>query len=127
MLKVMDQSTHEDHLSQPLQTNNKQNKIAVTFLPDYTGSFVVNDKKNKYFSTTTIDADDFSLFIISLGASELESLDEEIIRIIIGEGCFSEINCPFLIKPIFLTLGSFIKKSPGLGIQFNFFLDDSLR
>ena len=32
MLIVMDKSTHEEHLSQPLQTNNKQFKIAVTFL-----------------------------------------------------------------------------------------------
>ena len=32
MLSVMDKSTHEEHLSQPLQTNNKQFKIAVTFL-----------------------------------------------------------------------------------------------
>ena len=32
MLIVMDKSTHEEHLTQPLQTNNKQFKIAVTFL-----------------------------------------------------------------------------------------------
>ena len=32
MLDVMDKSTHEEHLSQPLQTNNKQFKLAVTFL-----------------------------------------------------------------------------------------------
>ena len=32
MLIIMDKSTHEEHLSQPLQTNNKQIKIAVTFL-----------------------------------------------------------------------------------------------
>ena len=31
MLKVMDKSAHEEHLSQPLQSNNKQLKIAVTF------------------------------------------------------------------------------------------------
>ena len=30
MLIVMDKS-HEEHLSQPLQTNNKQFKLAVTF------------------------------------------------------------------------------------------------
>ena len=30
MLTVMDQSTHEEHLSQPLQTNKKQFKEAVT-------------------------------------------------------------------------------------------------
>ena len=32
MLIVRDKSTHEEHLFQPLQTNNKQFKIAVTFL-----------------------------------------------------------------------------------------------
>ena len=32
MLIVMDKSTHEEHLSQPLQTSNKQFKIAVTFV-----------------------------------------------------------------------------------------------
>ena len=32
MLIVTDKSTPEKHLSQPLQTNNKQFKIAVTFL-----------------------------------------------------------------------------------------------
>ena len=31
MLISMDKSTYEEHLSQPLQTNNKQFKIAVTF------------------------------------------------------------------------------------------------
>ena len=32
MLIVMDKSTYEEHLFQLLQTNNKQYKIAVTFL-----------------------------------------------------------------------------------------------
>ena len=32
MLIVMDKSTHEEHFYQPLQKNNKQFKIAVTFL-----------------------------------------------------------------------------------------------
>ena len=32
MLIVMDKSTHEEHLFQPLQLKNKQFKIAVTFL-----------------------------------------------------------------------------------------------
>ena len=31
-LIVMDKSAHEEHLSQPLQTNKKQFKIGVTFL-----------------------------------------------------------------------------------------------
>ena len=31
MLIVMDKVTHGEHLSQPLQTNNKQFKVVVTF------------------------------------------------------------------------------------------------
>ena len=37
MLIIMDKSNHEEHLFQPLQTNNKQFKIAVTFLSAYNG------------------------------------------------------------------------------------------
>ena len=32
IIVVMDRSTHEEHLSQPLQTNNIQIKNAITFL-----------------------------------------------------------------------------------------------
>ena len=39
MLIVMDKSIHEEHLSQPLPTNNKQLKIAVSFLTVYNGIF----------------------------------------------------------------------------------------
>ena len=42
----MDKYTHEESLSQPLQTNNKQYKVAVTFLTDYNGIFKdINKKK----------------------------------------------------------------------------------
>ena len=41
ILIVMDKSIHEEHLSQALQTNNKQFKIAVTFLTGYNGIFNV--------------------------------------------------------------------------------------
>ena len=44
MLIVMDKSTHEEHLSQPLQTNNKQFKIAVMFLTGYNGIFMLQTK-----------------------------------------------------------------------------------
>ena len=37
MLIVMDKSTHEERLSQPLQTNNKQFKIEMTFLTGCNG------------------------------------------------------------------------------------------
>ena len=37
MLIATDESTHEEHLSQPLQTKNKQFNTAVTFLTGYYG------------------------------------------------------------------------------------------
>ena len=45
MFIVMDKSTHGEHLSQPLQTTNKQFKIAVLFLTGYNGMFNITDKK----------------------------------------------------------------------------------
>ena len=39
ILMGMDKSTHEEHLLQPLQANNKQFKIAVLFLTGYNGIF----------------------------------------------------------------------------------------
>ena len=46
MLLVMNKSTHDEHLSEPIQTNNRQFKIAVTFLTGYNGNFNVTDKNN---------------------------------------------------------------------------------
>ena len=112
MLIVMDKSTHEEHLSQPLQTNNKQFKIAVTFLTGYNGIFNVTDKNNKfYFAKSITDEGDFIRISIPPGAYELESLDKEIKRIIIDQGYYTEINYPFKIKPNFSTLGSIIEIS----------------
>ena len=69
MLIVMDKSTHEEHLSQPLQTNNKQFKIAVTFLTGYNGIFNVTNANNKvYFTKSISDEDDFVQITISPGA-----------------------------------------------------------
>ena len=50
MLIVLDKKSHEEHLSQPLQTNNKQYKIAVTFLTGYSCIFNVTNSNNKLFS-----------------------------------------------------------------------------
>ena len=49
MLIVMDKSTHEEHLSQPLQTNKQQFKIAATFLSGYNGIFKITNSNNKYY------------------------------------------------------------------------------
>ena len=48
MLVVRDKSTHEEHLSQPSQTNNKQFKIAVAFLNGFNGIFNVANSNNRF-------------------------------------------------------------------------------
>ena len=48
LLIVMDKTTHEDHLSQPLQTRIEHFKIAVTFLTIYNGIFNVTGKKEQF-------------------------------------------------------------------------------
>ena len=125
MLIVMDKSAHEEYLSQPLQTNNKQFKIAVTFLTGYNGIFNVTDKNNKFYFKKAIKDEDFIQIRISEGAYEIESLDNEIKRIIIEKGYYTETNYPFRITPNFSTLGSIIEiLTPGPQISFVF--DDSI-
>ena len=86
ILMVMDKRTHEEHVSQPLQTNNKQFKIAVTFLIGFNGIFNVTNKNNNFYFTNTIsDNDGFAQVTIPPGAYEIESLNNEIKRIIIDE------------------------------------------
>ena len=54
----MYKSTDEEHLSQSLQTDNKQFKIAVTFQSKYYGIFNVTDKNNKSYLIKSIAAED---------------------------------------------------------------------
>ena len=127
ILIVMDKSTHEEHLSQPLQTNNKQFKIAVTFLTGYNGFFNVRTENNKFlFLKSITDEDGHIQIIIPPGAYELESLNNETKRNIIDEGHYTEANYPFTTKPNFSTLGSIIEISPQ-GPIITFMFDDSIR
>ena len=117
----------EEHLSQPLQTNNKQFKIAVTFQSGYNGIFKVTNSNNKfYFKNTISDEDGFVQITIPPGAYETESLNEEFKRIIVDEEQYTEDNYPFKIKPNFSTLGSIIEKSPQ-GPLISFMFDDSIK
>ena len=89
----MDKSTHEEHLSQTLQTNIKQFKIAVTFLSGYNGIFNATNSNNKfYFKKTNTDEDGFVQITLPAGACEIESLNDEIKRITIDEGHYTEAN-----------------------------------
>ena len=49
ILIVMDKSTQEEHLSVPVQTNNKESKLAVTFLTGYNGILSVANSKSIFF------------------------------------------------------------------------------
>ena len=126
MLIIMDKSVHEEHLSQSLQTNNKQFKIAVTFLTGYNGIFNVTNANNKFYFTKSITDDDHIMITIPPGAYEIESLNNEIKRIIIDQEYYNENNYPFNIKPNFSTLGSIIEISTQ-GPIITFVPDDRIR
>ena len=112
ILIIMDKSIHEEHLSQPLQTNNKQFKLAVTFLNTNIGIFNVSDSNKKFYFTKSITDDNHHIMItIPPGSYEIEALNDEIRRVIINDGHFNEENYPFFIKPNFSTFGSIIEIS----------------
>ena len=75
MLVVIDKSTHEVHLSQPLQTNIKQFKIAVTFLTACKSIFNVTNSNKKLYFLKSITDDHHIKVIIPPGAYEIESLN----------------------------------------------------
>ena len=77
MLIVLDKSTHEEHLAQPLQINNRQFKIAFTFLTTYNCFFNVTNKSNKLYFKKQLIEEDFVQITIQPGAYEIESLNEE--------------------------------------------------
>ena len=112
MLIIMDKSTHEEHLFQPLQTNNKQFKIAITFLSAYNGLFNVTNSNKYFYFFKSITDDSHIQITIRPGVYEIEALNDEIRRIIIDEEHYTEANYPFTIKPDFNTLGSIIEISP---------------
>ena len=111
LLNIMDKSTHEEHLLQTLQTNNKQFKVGVTFLTGYNGIFNVTISNNKFYFIKSITDDDYIKRTIPPGAYEIESLNNEIKRIIIDNEHYTETNYLFNIKPNFSTLGSNIEIS----------------
>ena len=78
MLIVVDKSIDEDCLSQPLQTNNKRFKIAITFLTGYNGIFNVSNSNGNFYFTKSINADGFGVISIPPGAYELQSLNDEL-------------------------------------------------
>ena len=112
MLKVMDKSTHEEHLFQPLQTNNKQFKIAVFLLSAYNGIFNVSNRDKKFYFRKELIDEDFIQIRILEGAYEIESLNDEIKRITIDKEHYTEANYQFSITPNFSLFGSIVEIRP---------------
>ena len=107
------------------KTNNKQFKIAITFLTGYNGIFKVTNSNNKFYFLKSITDDDHIIITIPPGAYEIESLNNEIKRNIIDQEHYTETNYPFNIKPNFSTLGSIIEIS-AQGPVITFLPDDSI-
>ena len=112
MLIVIDKSTHEEDLSQPLRTINKQFETAVTFLTGYNGIFNVTNSNNKFHFKKSITENSFIQIVLPNGAYEIESLNNEIKRFIFDKGHCTEVDYPFTIKPNFSTLGSIVQILP---------------
>ena len=68
MLINMDKSTQGKVLSQPVQSKNKQFKVAFTFLTGYNGNFVFTIKNKNFNLISFYDGDDFKKTKIPLGA-----------------------------------------------------------
>ena len=125
MLIVLDKSTHEEHLFQPLQTNNKQFKIAVTFLSAYNGIFNVTTRNNNFYFKKQLFDENFIQIRIAEGAYELKNLNKEIKRNIIDKEHYTEANYPLSIKQNFSTLGAIVEIKPQ-GAIIGFVFDDSI-
>ena len=108
----MHKSIHEEHLFQPLHTNEKQFKVRVTFLSGYNGTFNVTNSSKKFcFAKSITNKDGCIQITIPPGAYKIESLIKEIERNFFEEGRFTEVYYPFTIKPKVLNLGSVIENS----------------
>ena len=58
----------------------------------------------------------------------MENLNDEVKRVFVKEGFFTEEKYPLVIKPNFCTLESFIEITPhSYGSQINFVHDDRIR
>ena len=125
ILIVMDKSTHEKHLSQLLQTNNKQFKTAATFSSVHNVIFNVTNSNDNFFPRKFTNQYEFVQINIPPDAYEIESLHDEIKRIFIDQEHYTELNYPFHIKPNFSTLGSIIEISPQ-GPIISFVFNDSI-
>ena len=73
LLTVMNETTHEEHLFQPLQMINKQFKIADNFLAAYNGIFNVTSSNNKFHFLKSFTDDNHIQITVRPGVYEIEA------------------------------------------------------
>ena len=66
MLVVLAKFTHEEHPSQPLQTNAKH--IIIPFSTGYNGIFIVSNKNVNFLAKSDVDEEGFNQISIPPGA-----------------------------------------------------------
>ena len=86
-------------MSQPLLTKNKQIEVAITFSTGYNRIFIVSNKNNiLYFTTSITDKNCFIQITIPPGAYELESLIDENKKVNFEEKHFPKQDKLYTIK-----------------------------
>ena len=99
----------------------------MTILSGYSGIFKVTNSNIKFYFNKTIPGEDgFVQITLPPGSYDFQSLSNEIKRIVIEEGHFTESTYPFTTKPNFSALGSIIEISPQCPIK-SFMFDDSIK
>ena len=87
---------------------------------------MLQTKRIKFYFTTSFDDDGFNVNGIPLKIYEMESLNNEIERMINKKGYFLEKKYPSVIKRNFSTLGIVTESKPfSIGSQINLVHDDS--
>ena len=83
-------------------------------------------QRNKFYFKKSNIEEHFMQITIPEGAYEIESLNNEIKRILIDKEYYTEANYPISIKPNFSTLGSIIQIKPEGDAVIGFVFDDSI-
>ena len=110
---------HEIKLSQLLQTNIKQFKLAVTFLTGYNGIFNVTSWNIKFIFVSLFEGAGSNVAAFRPAGNEIESLNRKIERSIFDGRYIVEKDYPFSMKPNFSNLCSVkeIEFGKGCGIS----------
>ena len=117
ILIVMDKFTHEEHLSQPLQTLLESLSLLLPSLSGYFDIFNFKNKKIKIYFTRSINDDDFTKNSLPIGSSEIENLYDETQLINIEPQYSTRIIYPFKNRAKFSMLGKIKETSSNITVS----------